>query len=59
VAEAYIPNPDALAQVNHKDEIKTHNWINNLEWISPKDNCNYGTRNERIWNTRREKEAAI
>lgn len=43
VAEAYIPNPDNLPQVNHKDEIKTHNWINNLEWCDAKYNVNYGT----------------
>ena len=41
-AEAYIPNPDNLPQVNHKDENKTHNYINNLEWISAKENTNYG-----------------
>ena len=47
VAEAYIPNPNNLPQVNHKDEIKIHNYINNLEWVTEKENCNYGTRTER------------
>lgn len=44
VAEAYIPNPDNLPQVNHKDEVKTHNWVNNLEWCTSEYNVNYGTR---------------
>ena len=47
VAQAFIPNPNNLPQVNHKDENKTNNVAWNLEWISPKDNCNYGTRNKR------------
>ena len=47
VAETFIPNPDNLPQVNHKDEDKSNNCVSNLEWITPKDNCNYGTRNER------------
>lgn len=47
VAETFIPNPNNLPQVNHIDEDKTNNCVSNLEWITSKDNCNYGTRNER------------
>ena len=47
VAETFIPNPNKLPQVNRIDEDKTNNCVSNLEWITPKDNCNHGTRNER------------
>ena len=51
VAETFIPNPNNLPEVNHKDEDKTNNSVENLEWIWHKDNCNHGTRNERIAKT--------
>lgn len=48
VAETFIPNPDKLPQVNHKDENKLNNCVDNLEWCTRQYNCNYGTRNDRI-----------
>ena len=48
VAEHFIPNTDNLPEINHIDEDKTNNRVDNLEWKSHKGNCNHGTRNERI-----------
>lgn len=48
VAKVFISNPDNKLQINHKDENKLNNCVENLEWITCIDNCNYGTRNERI-----------
>lgn len=47
VADAFIPNPKGLATINHKDEMKSNNAATNLEWMSLKDNINYGTHNKR------------
>lgn len=43
VAKAFIPNPDNLPCINHKDENKLNNHIDNLEWCTQKYNINYGT----------------
>lgn len=48
VAEAFIPNPDNLPQINHIDENKMNNCVENLEWCTAEFNVNYGTRNKRV-----------
>lgn len=47
VAEAFIPNPDNLTEINHRDECKTNNFYGNLEWCDRKYNNNYGSINQR------------
>lgn len=48
VAQAYIPNPDNLPCINHKDENKTNNCAYNLEWCTVEYNNNYGTGRSRM-----------
>lgn len=55
VAEAFIENPDGLQTVNHLDENKRNNYVENLEYVSIQDNLAYGTRVERMRKTMMER----
>lgn len=44
IAITFIPNPENKEQVNHKDENKRNNSLENLEWSTRRENMNYGTR---------------
>lgn len=48
VCIAFIPNYNGYKYVNHKDESRVNNNVNNLEWCTQKYNCNYGNRNKKI-----------
>lgn len=48
VALAFLPNPNNLPFVNHKDENPQNNHVDNLEWCTHEYNCNYGTSKSRM-----------
>ena len=52
VGMTFIPNPEGLPQINHIDEDKTNNRVDNLEWCDCKYNINYGAHNENIIHTK-------
>lgn len=47
VAQAFILNPQSLPCINHKDETRDNNHVDNLEWCTQQYNINYGTANQR------------
>ena len=48
VGQAFLDNPNNYNCINHKDENKLNNDVNNLEYCTIKYNCNYGARNKTI-----------
>ena len=51
VAEAFIPNPNNLPEVNHiidDFEHRSDNRVENLEWCTAEYNINYGSRNKKV-----------
>lgn len=51
VAQAFVPNPYNLNEVNHIDEKPNNPLWTNLEWVTHKQNMNHGTVKQRISNS--------
>jgi len=49
VLKAFLEQPEGKNQVNHKNEIRDDNRLDNLEWCDSKYNVNYGERVERSY----------
>ena len=48
VAEAFLPNPDNLEEVNHIDSNRANNHVSNLEWVSHSDNMKHAYIHDRM-----------
>ena len=55
VAKVFVPNPENKPEVNHKDENPANNRADNLEWMTREENLNYGTRIQRMVETKKKK----
>lgn len=51
IANAFLENPNGFAEINHKDENKSNNKVENLEWCNHSYNNSYGTKIDRMKNT--------
>ena len=56
VAKVFVPNPENKPEVNHKEENPANNRADNLEWMTREENLNYGTRIQRMVETKKKKE---